>query len=853
MFSFLKKKKKELRSYYPVKRHKSRVHTSLVNYLPWDYYIKRPLRIDDETVLETCIVMQKNGSIQQTYAFRGHDIESYSEDYIAQVFEYFNSQIKRLGDGWMVSCEAQRYVMKDYPAGNFDVIAGLLVDREREEEFRNSGEHYDSCYYLTFVYKPEIEVKKKAVKFFFRQKETQLVITDEIKSFCRTVETITAVLSSRMIIRPLDCEETVCFLHSTCSTRRHPFVLPDHFLFLDSFIQDDHLDIAQTCRLGDKYIPILCINDFPLRTYPAILNALNKENIEYRWVSRFFPLSRAQALSELEKYQKDAASGKKSSKKLAGEMLFNYDSTLENHASSMDQSDVETAQSEVGGDVNGLGYYNSCVMVWDEDYDRAIRKMKDIQKTVETQGFTCREENYNSFEAFLGMVAGNTTANIRRPLISTGNFSHVLPFSAIWAGLESNHFMNEVTGCDRPLITCATDYGANFYLNLNDGDVGHTLILGPTGAGKSTLLNLIAASALKYPDVQVFFMDYGMSALTLTLACGGTYINPADSTVCFQPLRDIDKSDEYVWACDYIRMIIAIQGIEWEPEMGIAIEAAMTALASMPVHMRTITNFCLNLQYVDSRGRKILDEALDPYRIDGRFGKIFDGDVTSLSSARWVMFEMESIIDMGEQASAPALLFIFHFLESNFSGRLTFFIMDECWFGLQNPIIKSKMKEYLRTLRKKNVFCIFATQNPGAIISSGMADTMIQNCPTQIFLADPKAKKLADTYMALGLSEKELELLSYSQKKKDYYLKCPSGTRKFQLALGPLQLALFRGRETKLRLKDGRIVAWRDVLFFLMDEMKKYGRPRAMVAEILDMQSVPFRHYLEGLDWESYL
>ena len=152
----------------PVYKYKPNKKTRLVNYLPWEFMVRDYLQVSDDTRLETCTIVHKNGNLQQVYGFRGHDIESFSKDYIAAVFEYFNSQIKRLGDGWMVSVEAQRFKMHDYPSCNFDSVAGLLVDKEREADFRDSGDHYDSSYYLNFVYKPELEIKKKFTKFFFK-------------------------------------------------------------------------------------------------------------------------------------------------------------------------------------------------------------------------------------------------------------------------------------------------------------------------------------------------------------------------------------------------------------------------------------------------------------------------------------------------------------------------------------------------------------------------------------------------------------------------------------------------------------------------------------------------------------
>ncbi len=89
---------------------------------------------------------------------------------------------------------------------------------------------------------------------------------------------------------------------------------------------------------------------------------------------------------------------------------------------------------------------------------------------------------------------------------------------------------------------CSTTGSTPFRLNLNVGDVGHTLVLGPTGAGKSTLLSMLALQWLRYPDAQVVIFDKDRSARSATLAAEGEYYEPAanDESLSFQPLSSID-------------------------------------------------------------------------------------------------------------------------------------------------------------------------------------------------------------------------------------------------------------------------------------------------------------------------
>jgi type IV secretion system protein VirB4 len=825
---------------------KSRV-AELVNALPWAYCVKREEYVTDAITIENCVVVHKDGCVQQSYGFRGNDLDSYSASYINSVSAYFNEAVKRLGDGWMVSVEAQRYITSDYPESDFEIEAGYLVEQERKESFQNYGEHFDSSYYLTFVFKPEMEIKRKMTKVFFTEMEYEKAQEEMITDFLKETKRLTGVLETKLLIRPLSYRETVEYLHSTVSLRRHEIILPEHFLFLDTFISDMTLHIGQTLKLDDFYIPILCVNDFPMETYPSILHELNKSYIEYRWVSRFFPMEKTEAMKELDKWQGKHHGARKSTKQLMAEMAMSVETHKENIGAGELEHDVGEAMKELTMDYVGLGYYNSCIMVWDLEYEKAMAKLMALRAIIESSGFTCKEETFNAYNAFLGMTAGDVYRNIRRPMISSGNYAHVLPLSAVWAGMIHNRFTNEVCGVDAPLVTCSTNYGTPFFLNLNDGDVGHSLIFGPTGAGKSTLLGLLSISHLKYPLGQVFIIDKGSSALTMTLAVGGEYVDPAVTGKCFQPLGDIDTPPDRAWACEFIETLLELQGIPVLPKMLVQIRVTIDLMAAMEKKRRTLTTFRQTCMYRDEQtGGNPIDDAIQPYTLDGPYGSIFDGDETKINDSRWVLFEMSELMEFKEKVVAPAIMFIFHFLEKKFNGQMTLLIIDEAWRFLDHEIFRNKMRQWLKELRKKHVFCVFATQEVADGANSAIASTLIQNCPTKIYLADPEAFNNQDAYRKFGLTMDEIQMLSLSRKKQDYYYKSPSGTRLFQLSLGTLILALMRQQDQMVKTAKGDTIRWNDYCRYLL-ELKKTGEiHKGFVEEILDMQGIRYKNYLEG-------
>ena len=347
---------------------------------------------------------------------------------------------------------------------------------------------------------------------------------------------------------------------------------------------------------------------------------------------------------------------------------------------------------------------------------------------------------------------------------------------------------------------------------------------------------------------QVFIIDKGSSALTMTLAVGGELVDPALIPQCFQPLGDIDTPSDKAWACEFIETLLELQGVPVLPKMLVQIRITIDLMSTMEKKRRTLTTFKQTCMYRDeASGGNPIDDAIQPYTLDGPYGTIFDGDETRINDSTWVLFEMSELMELKEKVVAPAIMFIFHFLEKKFNGQMTLLIIDEAWRFLDHEIFRNKMRQWLKELRKKHVFCVFATQEVADGANSVIASTLIQNCPTKIYLADPEAFNNQEAYEKFGLSVDEIQMLSLARKKQDYYYKSPSGTRLFQLSLGPITLALMRQQDQTVSTPKGESIRWNDYCRFLLELKKEQGITKGFVEEILDMQGVRYQNYLEGI------
>lgn len=780
--------------------------------LPWSF------------IISPGICLLKNGALMTTYQVEYPDLEASSAPEIASMASLFNRSAMALAqnEGWALFFDVKRYKTKDYPAGDFSNLAGWLIDQRRAENYHKFGEHFTTEYYITFVYQLPSDIDSKTTGFFFKNKtKNQKGKNKEVKGnnlpkmqkeaedFLDECEKVMGTLAVKLWIHRLTESELFSYIKSTVSLNRQNLVYPeDTFFFLDNYLCDMDVQNSQPLKIGDYYAPVMGIMDFPNKTYPAIFDALNRTMTEFRWTTRFIPLSKEKSTKEAEKYQNRFYSARKSGMTLFTEMAMNVEIDKENKGA----LEMEAQASDIQGDIAlgeyVLGYYTSNLMVWDKKLENAKLKARKLQQVVRSCGFSVKEETFNNTQAWLGMMPGNVYANIRRPLISTKNFSNIIPLSSAWQGLLHNDFTEETCGSSIPLCTCSTSYGTPFFLNLNVRDVGHTFVFGPTGAGKSTLLALLMASATKYKDANIVCIDKQLSSRALMVGGGGIYIEPGKDEVAFQPLSELKSPDEctpseytesLMWCQQFIEGLLAQQNIGITPEMSKVISSTLRLISQKDKSRRTLTTFQQYATYSDpENGSNTIRIGLDPYCSGGQFGSIFDAEETTLPLSKLITIEMGSLMRLSEKAVAPALMYIFRYLEKLWNQPtgskqpLTFLFLDEAWLYLQHPIFAGFLQEWLRTLRKKKVFCIFATQEVAAAAKSSLSDTIAQQCLTKIYLADESATTpgLVESYRYFGLTDSEILALSNATMKRDYYFKNPNGCRMFTLDLDQFQLAL---------------------------------------------------------------
>uniref|UniRef100_UPI0038B83762 TraG/VirB4 family ATPase n=1 Tax=Burkholderia cenocepacia TaxID=95486 RepID=UPI0038B83762 len=327
--------------------------------------------------------------------------------------------------------------------------------------------------------------------------------------------------------------------------------------------------------------------------------------------------------------------------------------------------------------------------------------------------------------------------------------------------------------------------------------LGHTLVAGPTGMGKSVLLATLAMQFRRYRGSRIFAFDMGRSMRATVLGLGGEHYDlGTDGEIAFQPLAHIDREGYRTWAAEWIEGRLLHEGVAVGPDEKAAIWSALGSLAGAPLEQRTMTGLSVLLQ------SNTLRQALSPYVLGGAHGKLLDADHDRLGMADVQCFEMEEL--MHNKAAVMAVLhYLFARFDERFDGAPTLLILDEAWLFLDDPVFAARIRQWLKTLRKKNVSVIFATQSLADIKDSSIAPAIIESCASRIFLPNPQATEpqIRTIYEGFGLNSRQIEIVATAQPKRDYYYQSRFGNRLFDLDLGPATLA-FAGASTPQDQRD---------------------------------------------------
>ena len=550
---------------------------SFADFLPW------------AALVDEGIVLNKDGSFQRTARFRGPDLDSAVPAELVAVAGRLNNALRRLGSGWAIFVEAQRYQSNAYPPSSCPDVASALVDAERRAQFEEEGAHFESAYFLTFLYLPPAEDAARAERWLYEGRERGQAADahEALRGFVDRTDRVLHLVEGFMPeCRWLDDGETLTYLHSCVSTKRQRVRVPETPMHLDALAGRSAADRRARAEAGRRTSAHAHHRRLPDRNHAGHPRRAQPARLSLSLVDPGDLLDKTDATKLLTRIRRQWFAKRKSIAAILKEVMTNEASALIDTDAGNKAIDADAALQELGSDLVGQAYVTATVTVWDEDPRIADERLRLVEKVIQGRDFTSMVETINAVEAWLGSLPGHVYANVRQPPISTLNLAHMIPLSAVWAGPERDEHLGAPAA-----VLCA------------DGRLDAVPLLPPcrrrrpyagrrpdrrrqvrAAGADGAAVPALSDAPRSLPSTSAGRSGPPRSPWAATGTISAVRCPTAPPNPCaLQPLARIDDAAERAWAAEWIAAILAREKIDVTPEVKEHLWSALTSLASAPV------------------------------------------------------------------------------------------------------------------------------------------------------------------------------------------------------------------------------------------------------------------------------
>jgi type IV secretion system protein VirB4 len=575
------------------------------------------------------------------------------------------------------------------------------------------------------------------------------------------------------------CSEPLEILSAIYNGEMRPVLLPPEDTDLGHHIPYARvsfgLDAIETAQAGGRsFSGMLSVKEYPDATRAGLIDNILRLPHELVLTESFAPADRQIARERID---------------LAIRRLRSAD-----EEAGAERREMLAARDALGAGQAGFGDHHLSLLVRADDLGALDGAMASAGAALADMGAIAAREDVNMEPAFWGQFPGNEAYLVRRALISTANAAGFLSLHGMPFGKpDGNHWGPAATVFE---TTSATPY----FFNFHEGDLGNFTVIGPSGSGKTVVLNFLAAQAQKFGP-RTFLFDKDRGAEIFLRACGGHYaqLQPGQPTG-FNPLALADTPINRAFLRDWLGVMLAAEG----PDELAAIAGAVDACMEADPGFRRLRYFRELLSGSRRPEAGDLASRLDPWINAGEHAWLFDNAVDALDlDARTLGFDMTALLD-SPTLRTPTMLYLFHRVDERLDGEPTMILIDEGWKALDDPVFAARIRDWLKTLRKRNALVGFATQSARDALDSRISAAIVEQTATMIFTPNPRARP-EDYCEGFGLSDHELELIRQLPAHSRCFLvrhANHSVVARLDLAGEPDLLTVLSGREASVRKLD---------------------------------------------------
>ena len=617
------------------------------------------------------------------------------------------------------------------------------IDRSWRERLSERSLYVNDLF-LTLVRRP-LQGEAGFLDSLFRRAHDPKVVERDLRQLHATRETFAAALApyGARTLTTYDLgrggtgSEPAEFLAMLVNAEARPMLAPSGDLgeALATRRLNFGLDVMEFAASGGSpalYGAMISMKDYPARSSPGMLDGVLRLPCEMVLTESFAFIDRQASLDRMS-------------------LSLRRLRAADNDALSL-REELAAARDEVGAGRAAYGEHHLTLLVKAADLDQLDGAVAEAQSALAEAGAIAVLEDVNLEPAFWAQFPGNFKYIARKAMVSAANFASLASLHGHPLGQSKDlHWGDPVT------VLETTAFGP-YNFNFHAGDLGNFTVIGPSGTGKTALLTFLIAQANKFKPRVVFF-DKDRGAEIFIRAAGGRYdqLAPGEPSG-LNPLQLPDTPDNRTFLIEWLERLVAPAGAPLEAEeRGILADAVDANYAQAADHRRL--RFLRELlRGVRRPNAGDLAARLGAWCDDGEHAWLFDNAADRLDlDAELLGFDMTRLLDH-PVVRTPAMMYLFHRVEQRLDGQPAIIVVDEGWKALDDAVFVERIRDWQKTIRKRNGVVGFCTQSAGDALQSHIASAIVEQAATQIFFPNSRAKA-ADYVGGFGLSEHEFDLV----------------------------------------------------------------------------------------------
>lgn len=736
------------------------------------------------------VVALDNGEYMAVFALDGIAFETADVSTINDWHEKLNTAWRTIAhERVAVMVHTIRRIERNYPDGDFQ--SDFARDLNATYKRRVLGKRmFVNEHYLTVLYRPAVGAADKAASSVFSifskatADEAEEEIIETFSDVLRDVQKLLGRVNPRILgvyeFNGLQFSEPMELIQRimTADNRRVPLVRGHlgRAVYSDRVIFGQELFEVREPG-GSRYGGVLAVREHAARTFPGQLNALLEAKFEYVLGQGFAFLGKQMGM--------ETARRKRAQLSATDDVAFSQ------------QAQLDEAMDDLQSNRFVLGEHHLALSVFGETPKILAENLSIARAALSESGIVAAREDLALEAAYWSMLPGNFAWRTRPAALTSRNFGALAPIHTYPMGRpDGNHW-------GKAVALLKTTANSPYYFNFHFGDVGHTLILGPSGGGKTVIQNFMLAQAEK-SGARMAFIDKDRGAEIFVRAAGGTYLALKNGQPSgFAPLKALDGSARNrEFLSSWLRQIVTPENGELNPQELYQLNQALDAVTRLPQEVRSISALRSQLDQTSIDG---IGARLERWTKSGEFGWVFDNEADTLRlDARLMGFDMTDFLE-NDAIRPPLMSYLFHRLDDIVDGNPVIIDIDEFWKALGDPAFRQFARDGLKTYRKRNALMMFGTQSPADALRSDIAETIIEQCPTKILLPNPNAQG-RDYIDGLNLTEAEFRLIKVdlSPESRRFLIKQGHDSVVVELDLNGMddELAVLSGRQGTVALLD---------------------------------------------------